>query len=111
MEDINQYMGSVNLSPIDIDISDFGRKFNPSRRDYDNPEREGIRETVLNVLRKVVDLCNQNFRRNADGFLARKRHGNNCLLWPGGKRVQDDRFALSYQFLVKKKYFKYVHQV
>ena len=48
-----------------------------------------------NVLRKVVDLCNQKFRRNADGFLARKNHDNNSLLWSGGKRVQDDRFALS----------------
>ena len=80
VEDINQYKGSVNLSPTDIDISDFGQNFNPSKLDYDNPESQGIRESVLNILRKIVDLCNQNFRRNADGSLARKDHDNNSLL-------------------------------
>ena len=57
VEDINQYKGSANLSPTDIDISDFGQNFNPSKLDYDNPERQGIKESVLNILRKIVDLC------------------------------------------------------
>ena len=61
-------MGSVNLSAIDIDISDFGQNFDPSKLDYINPERKDVRESVLNVLRKVVDLSNQNLRRNAIVF-------------------------------------------
>ena len=95
-------MGSTNLSAVDVDISDFRKYFNPSKLDYNNPIREAIREPVLNVLRKVVDQSNQNLKRNANGFLAKQPHDNNSLLWPGGKRVQDDKFALSYQFLVKK---------
>lgn len=89
-------MGSVNLSAIDIDISDFGQNFDPSKLDYINPERKDVRESVLNVLRKVVDLSNQNLRRNADSFLARQVYDNNTLLWPGSKRVPDDMFSLSY---------------
>ena len=38
VEEINQYLGSVNLSAIDIDISDFCKNFNPSKLDYANPE-------------------------------------------------------------------------
>lgn len=89
-------MGSVNLSAIDIDISDFGQNFDPSKFDYINPERKDVRESVLNVLRKVVDLSNQNLRRNADSFLARQVYDNNTLLRPGSKRVPDDMFSLSY---------------
>ena len=66
--DTNQYLGSVNLSAIDIGISDFGPNFDPYKLDYNNPERENVRESVLNVLRKVVDLINQNLRRDADSF-------------------------------------------
>ena len=50
----------------------------------------------MNVLRKVVDLSNENLKRNANGFLAKQEHDNNSLVWLGGKRVQDDKFALFY---------------
>ena len=96
VEEINQYLGSVNLSAVDIDISDFGENFNPSKLGYANPEREELRKSVLNVLKKVADLSNQNIRQNADGFLATQPHDNQSLLWPDGKRIQDDKFALSY---------------
>lgn len=75
----------MNLCAIDINISDFGQGFNPSKLDYNNSERENIRRSVLNV---------QNIRRNADGYLATVPHDNDSLLWLGGKRIQNDRFAL-----------------
>ena len=73
-------MGSVNLSPIDIEFSEFGSDFNPSRLDYSGPQKEDTRKSVLKVLRKVVDLSNQNLKRNSDGLLANVAHNNNSLL-------------------------------
>ena len=72
IEDINRYIGSVNVSPIDIDISDFGPNSDPSRLDYARPQKEGTRESVLKVLKKVVNLSNQNLQHNTDGLLAKK---------------------------------------
>ena len=80
VEEINQYLGSVNLSAIDIAISDFGKNFNPSKLDFANPEREELRKSVLNILRKVADLSNQNIRRIADGFLATQPHDNQSVM-------------------------------
>lgn len=62
-EDTNQYnqyinQQSVNLSAIDIDISDFGDIFNPVKLDFNNSEMEELRNSVLHVLRKVSDLSN-----------------------------------------------------
>ena len=74
--EINQYLGSVNLSAIDIDISDFGKNFNPSKLNFANPKKEELRKSVLKVLRKVADLSNQNVRQNADGFRATQPHDN-----------------------------------
>lgn len=48
------------------------------------------------MLKKVVDLSNQNLQRNTDGFLAKKTHDNDSLLWPGGTRVPIGKFALAY---------------
>ena len=62
IEEINRYLGSVNLSPIDIDVSDFGPNFDLSRLDYAGSQKEGTRESVLKVLKKVVDLSNQNLQ-------------------------------------------------
>lgn len=77
--DINRYLGSVNLCAIDINISDFGEGFNPSKLDYNNSEKEN-RRSVLNVLKKIVDLSSQNIRRNADGYIEILPHDNDSLL-------------------------------
>ena len=37
IEEINRYVKSVNLSPTDIDASDFGPNFDPSKLDYAGP--------------------------------------------------------------------------
>ena len=96
IEEINRYLGSANLNAADIDISEFVEKFDLSMLDYDSSEKENIIRSVLKVLRKVADLRNQNLKRDADGYLATVPHNNDSLLWPGGKRTQDDRFSLSY---------------
>ena len=62
VQEINKYIGSVNLSPINIEISGFGDIFDPFKLDYANPGKESTRESVLKVLKKVVDLSNQSLR-------------------------------------------------
>ena len=67
IEEINHYLVSVNLNPIDIEIDEFCEKFDPSKLDYNSSEKEKIRKSVLQVMKKVVDLSSQNPKRNADG--------------------------------------------
>ena len=43
IESINRYVGSINLNPIDIELSDFGPNFDPSRLDYAGPQKEDTR--------------------------------------------------------------------
>ena len=88
-------MDSVNLMPIDMDQSEFGENFDPSTLDYENKDREKNRESVLKVLKKIVDLSNSSLRKNADGLLAKRSH-NKDILWVGGSRIPVDQFALSY---------------
>ena len=38
VEDINRYMTSVNLMPIDIEPSEFGKDFDPSTLDFENSD-------------------------------------------------------------------------
>ena len=37
IEGINRYLNSVNLLPIDIELSEIGENFDPSKLDYANP--------------------------------------------------------------------------
>ena len=63
----NQYMEFVRLWPIDVEPSDFGENFDPSKLDHvTDKDREKTRECVSKVLRKVVNLSNQNLVRNAN---------------------------------------------
>ena len=96
IEGINKYMGSVNLTPISIDPSEFGGDFDSSNLDFDNADREKNRESVLKVLKKIVDLRNSNSQKNAYGLLATRPYRNQDILWIGGKRVPEDQFDLSY---------------
>lgn len=96
IEDINKYLGSVNLNAVDIGISKFGENFCPSKLDLNGSNREDIRRSVLSVLKKVPDLSSQNLKRDTDSYLATMTHKNGSLLWPGGKHTQNDRFSLSY---------------
>ena len=98
IEDITRYMNSVNLIPIDIDPSELVKNFGPSKLDFENKDRQRTRESVLRVLRKVVDLSDSNLQKNADELFATKPHKNEDILWIGesGKRVPENLFALSY---------------
>ena len=73
IEDVNRYMGSVNLSSIDITEDNFevesGILFNPSKLNYENPDKEKTRQAVLKVFKKVVNLSNANIIKNADRLL------------------------------------------
>lgn len=51
VEEINNYLGSVNLNAVDIDISEFGENFDPSKLNFNSTEREDIRKSVLKVLK------------------------------------------------------------
>ena len=56
-------MGSVHLLPIDIPEDTFevdGVPFDPSKCDYDNPDKEKMTQAVVKMLKKVLDLCNSN---------------------------------------------------
>ena len=94
----NQYTDSVSLWPIDIKSTDFGKNFDPSKLDQVNDiDMEKTRECVLKVLRKVVDLSNQNLIRNANCLLAKRPHNKQNDLWYGKKRKDvSEKFALSY---------------
>ena len=76
VEDINRHMGSVNLLPVDISERTFKVeeevKFDPSKLDYDNPDKEKMRDAVFKMLKKVIELSNANLVKNADGLLAKK---------------------------------------
>ena len=77
-------------------MNEFGENFNPSVLDSIGDEREGVRKSVLNVLKKIADHSSQNLKRNTNGYLASVPHNNDTLLWPGGKDTQSDKFSLSY---------------
>ena len=101
IEKINRHVGSVNLVPIDISEDTFevenGVEFDPYKLDYENSEKGAIKDSILKVLKKMVDLSNSNLLKNADGLLATKPMDQD-VLWVGDteKRVQENRFALSY---------------
>ena len=76
-------MGYVNLVPTDISEDQFevdeGIEFDPYKRDYENSEKHAIKDSVLKVLRKMVDLSNSNLLKNADGLFATKLMDQNVL--------------------------------
>ena len=100
MEEINRHMGSVNLLPIDIPEETFevdGIPFDPSKLDYDNPDKEKMTQAVVKMLKKVVDLSNANIVKNVDGLLAKKTVEQE-VEWIGKdkKRLPDNRYNMSY---------------
>ena len=94
-------MGSVNLVPIDIledtfEVED-GVEFDPYKLDRENSEKGTIKDSILKILKKTVDLSNSNLLENADGLLTTKPMGQH-VQWVGdtGKRIPENQFALSY---------------
>ena len=87
-EKINKYLTSVHLKPFHVDPAFFGKKFNPVDPSFD-------RAAVVSYMSKVAQQSSQNLKRNSDVFLSSVAHDNDKLLWPGGKRTQSDKFALT----------------
>ena len=100
-EEINRHMGSVQLSPIDISEKTFEIEDNvqsdPSKLDYECPEKEKITRGVVKMLKKIIDISNVNLVKNAAGLLS-KLNVNEEVEWVGKdkKRVSDGRYKMSY---------------
>ena len=95
IEKISKHLGSVNFRAVHINKNDFSENFNPAPLDYMKDKILAARESVLNVLKKIVDYSSQNLKRNVDAYLATVPHSD-TLLWFGAKRIQSDKFTLSY---------------
>ena len=100
VEEINRHIGSVHLIPIDIpeETSEVdGIQFDPSKLDYDNPDKEKMTQAVVKMLKKVVDLSNGNIVKNADGLLA-KRTVEQQVEWArkNRKKLPDNCYKTSY---------------
>ena len=94
-------MGSVNLLPIDIAKDNFeiegNVSFDPSKLDYENPDKEKILEAVVKMLKRIIELSNANLKKNADGLLAKLPVDEN-IEWVGKdkKQLPDNRYKMSY---------------
>ena len=83
-------MTSKHFKPFHVNFASvFGEKFNPADPDFDRP-------AVVSYMNKVAQQSSQNLIRNADAFLSTDSHDDEKLLWPGGKRTLNDKFAIIY---------------
>ena len=88
-EKIMKHLTSVYLKPFNVNHESIGENFDPSPNDFD-------RQSVISYMKKVAEQSSQNLKRNADAFLSTFKHDNEKLLWPGGKRTKNEKFALTY---------------
>ena len=88
-EKINKYLSSVHLKPYAVNLTDIYKDFNPADPNFN-------RSAAVKFMKEVALQSSQNLKRNADAFLSSVSHNNDKLLWPGGKRTQNDKFALTY---------------
>ena len=70
---INRYMGSVNLSPINILENSFETEndiaFDPSKLDLCCQEKEMMSTAIVKMLKKIQHLSNNNLIKNADSLI------------------------------------------
>ena len=88
-EKINKYLSSVNVKSFAVNPLNFGKSFNPADPDFN-------RSVVVSFMKKVAQQSSQNLKRNANAFLSTVANDNDKLLWWGGKRTQNDKFALTF---------------
>lgn len=58
VEEINKHVGSVNLLPTIISKETFetnGMMFDPSKLDYNNPDKEEMTEAVVKMLKRLLN--------------------------------------------------------
>ena len=100
-EKINRYLGSVNISPIDVPENTFETENNvtldPSKLDMNCPEKEVMTQAVVRILQKITDFPNSNLIQNADGLLSRKST-NVDVEWFGQlkQRLSPNKYKTSY---------------
>ena len=93
-------MGSAHLSPIDISEKTFeieeNVSFDPSKLNFECPEKEKIAKAVVKMLKKIIDISNANLVKNVDGLS--KKYINEKVEWIGKdkKSLPDNRYKMSY---------------
>ena len=101
VEDINQYVGSVNLSPIDMLEKTFvveeNISFDPLKLDFECPEKEKIAKAVVKMLKKNHRCVNAILVKKADSLLS-KKNINEEVEWidKDKKCLPDNRYKMSY---------------
>ena len=78
----------VHLRPIVVTVKDFGANFYPAKH-FD-------RGIVVSVMKKIAEQSSHNLLRNADAYLSKTNHNNSALIWPKGKKLSENKFALTY---------------
>ena len=96
-------MESVKLWPIELEPGDFGENFDPLKLDHVNDEeRAKTRECELKVLRKLVDLSNQNLVRNASCLLTKRPHNKTTSKITCGLEKKEKTRLRNLLFPIKK---------
>ena len=101
VEDINQYVGSVHLSPIDMLEKTFvveeNISFDPLKLDFECPEKEKIAKAVLKMLKKNHRCVNAILVKKVDDLLS-KKNINEEVEWidKDKKCLPDNRYKMSY---------------
>ena len=88
-EKINKYLTSVNLKPFAVNPAELWKKFNSADPHFH-------RSAIVSFMKRVALQSSQNLKRNTHAFLLTVSHDKHKVLWPGGKRTQNEKFAWTY---------------
>ena len=99
VENIDRHRRSTNLLPIGIPEKTFevddNVQFDPSKLDYDCPEKEKTSKAVVKMLKKITEISNSDLIKNADGLLS-KRNVDEDVEWISDdkKRLPEGRYKM-----------------
>ena len=100
-EETNSYLGSVNLSPMNIPENKFETEndvsFDPSKLDVHCQKKEIMSRAVVKMLKKISDLSNATLIKNANGLFFKKMN-NSEVEWVGKtkQRLPQNKYKMSY---------------
>lgn len=100
-ESINQYLGSVKLTPIDIVKTSFETEndtaFNPAKLNKTLDEEKVMTNAVVKMLKKIADISNSSIVKNANRLLSNKPTDMNVEWIRKKKRpLTSDKYKVSY---------------
>ena len=105
-ESINQWLGHVNLVPIDLTIdfiesySSKKQKFKPHLLNSTDPkERPPQVEMLVGVFKHMAQYSNQNLSRNVDYLFVKENKKSENMEWtvgPSKQRYDSSKFKLTY---------------